>query len=99
MNDKGWTLSPAYDINPNPDGMGLKLNIDLDDNSLDLDLVLSVANFFRIEGEEAQIIIGQIKDVVSKWRQEATSYQISSSEQDRMENAFSIIQKYVTQIN
>ena len=91
LNDKGWTLSPAYDINPNPDGKGLKLNIDVDDNSLDLDLVLSVSDFFRLEKEEAQTIIEQTKNVVSNWRQEANRYQISSSEQDRMENAFSAI--------
>ena len=91
LNDKGWTLSPAYDINPNPDGKGLKLNIDVDDNSLDLDLVLSVSDFFRLEKQEAQTIIEQTKNVVSNWRQEANRYQISSSEQDRMENAFSAI--------
>lgn len=92
LNDKGWRLSPAYDINPNTDGTGLKLNIDLNDNSLDLDLVLSVCDFFRIEKEEAQEIIENIKKVVSSWRQEARNYQISSSEQDRMENAFSVVE-------
>ncbi len=91
LKDKGWRLSPAYDINPNADGTGLKLNISLDDNSLDLDLVLSVSDFFRLEKEEAQMIIEQIKKVVSNWRQEAKNYQISSSEQDRMENAFSVV--------
>lgn len=90
LKDKGWELSPAYDINPNPDGTGLKLNISLDDNSLDLDLVLSVSDFFRIEKEEARTIIEQIKKVVSNWRQEAKFYNILSSEQDRMENAFSV---------
>lgn len=88
LNDKGWTLSPAYDVNPNPDGAGLKLNISLDDNSLDLDLVLSVSDFFRLEKEEAQALIEQVKRVVSTWRQEAKNYGISSSEQDGMENAF-----------
>ena len=91
LNDKGWRLSPAYDINPNPDGTGLKLNISLDDNSLDLDLVLSVSDFFRLEKEEAQMMIEQIKKLVSNWRQEAKNYQISSSEQDRIENAFSVV--------
>ncbi len=91
LNDKGWRLSPAYDMNPNPDGTGLKLNISLNDNSLDLDLVLSVSDFFRLENEEAQMMIEQIKKVVSNWRQEAKNYQISSSEQDRMENAFSVV--------
>ena len=46
LTEKGWGLSPAYDINPVETGMGLKLNISEDDNALDLDLVLSVAPYF-----------------------------------------------------
>lgn len=90
LNDKGWELSPAYDINPNPDGTGLKLNINLDDNSLNLDLALSVSEFFRLEEKEAKTIIEEIKTTVSNWRQEAKIYQISPGEQDRMENAFAV---------
>lgn len=89
LNDKGWRLSPAYDVNPNPEGTGLKLNISLDDNSLDLELLLRVSDFFRLEKEEAQRMIEQIKKTVSDWRQEAKRYQIPPAEQDRMENAFS----------
>lgn len=91
LNDKGWRLSPAYDMNPNPDGTGLKLNIDLYDNSLDLDLVLSVSDFFRMEKEEAKSIVEEIKKVVSDWRREAKDYQISSADQNRMENAFFVV--------
>jgi len=35
LTEKGWILSPAFDINPNEDGSGLSLNISLDDNSLE----------------------------------------------------------------
>jgi Uncharacterized protein related to capsule biosynthesis enzymes len=91
LNDKGWSLSPAYDINPNPDGTGLKLNIDLTDNSLDLNLALEVAEFFRLEKEEAESIISNTKKIVSNWRIEAKKFQISSSEQDIMEPAFNAI--------
>lgn len=91
LSNKGWSLSPAYDINPNPEGTGLKLNIDLTDNSLDLDLALEVAEFFRLEKEEAEAIISNIKKIVSTWRIEAKKFQISSSEQDLMETAFDAI--------
>ncbi len=53
LTDKGWILSPAFDINPNEDGAGLSLNISLDDNSLDLDLTLEVADYFRLNKEDA----------------------------------------------
>lgn len=88
LTNKGWILSPAYDINPNPYGTGLKLNISEEDNSLDFDLALQVAPYFRLKGEEAKQIIGQIKLVVSDWRQTANKYKISSSEQLMMEPAF-----------
>ncbi|MCD7936810.1 MAG: HipA domain-containing protein [Tannerellaceae bacterium] len=91
LTDKGWRLSPAYDVNPNPDGTGLKLNINLDDNALDLDLALEVAEFFRIEQEEAGAIINHISKKVSTWRQEARAFKISSSEQNFMENAFNTV--------
>jgi len=34
LTERGWILSPAYDINPNETGLGLSLNISESDNSL-----------------------------------------------------------------
>ena len=67
LTDGGWVLSPAYDINPIEGGNGLKLNIDSEDNSQNLELALSVAPYFRLDPEEAQLIIDRILDVVSRW--------------------------------
>ena len=88
LTDKGWILSPAYDINPIEDGTGLKLNISEDDNSLDFDLAISVAKYFRISESDAKNIIGEIKSVVSTWRDVAHKYGISRGEQDEMASAF-----------
>ena len=84
----GWTLSPAYDINPNPKGMGLKLNITTHDNSLDLDLAVEVASFFRLSEIQAGEIIRNTVNVVSKWKQIVTKYKITNEEQERMSPAF-----------
>ena len=86
--DKGWVLSPAYDINPVETGIGLKLNISEDDNALDLDLVLSVAPYFRIKKEKGQIIINEIQVVVSQWKKYANTYGISRLEQENKSQAF-----------
>jgi len=88
LTDKGWVLSPAYDINPVETGMGLKLNISEDDNALDLDLVLSVAPYFRINKEESQIIINEIRGIVSQWKFYANKYGISRLEQENKSQAF-----------
>jgi serine/threonine-protein kinase HipA len=88
LTDKGWILSPAYDINPNEDGTGLSLNIDLDDNSLSLDLPLKVLEYFRLDKEDGLIIIDHIRKVVSDWRRIANKYQLPKSEQEIMAKVF-----------
>jgi len=88
LSRNGWTLSPAYDINPNPRGSGLKLNISENDNSQSLELALDVAPFMRLTKDRAQTIINEITNAVSKWRQTAAKYNIKTDEQDMMEAAF-----------
>jgi len=90
LTDKGWVLSPAYDINPVENGTGLKLNISENDNSLDFNLALVVLEYFRIDEKKALNIIKQIKSVVSDWRRVANSYNISKTEQELMATAFRI---------
>ncbi len=91
LTDRGWVLSPAYDINPVETGMGLKLNISEDDNALDLYLALEVAPYFRIEKEEGGIIINEIRGVVSQWKKYANKYGISRLEQENKAGAFNVI--------
>jgi len=88
LTDKGWTLSPAYDINPNEDGMGLSLNIDLYDNSLSLDLPIKVVEYFRLDKDVGLIIIDRIRKAVSDWRRIANKYQLPKSEQEIMARVF-----------
>jgi serine/threonine-protein kinase HipA len=88
LTSHGWTLSPAYDINPIEIGTGLKLNISEDDNALDLDLALEVAVFFRVKPQKAKQITEDIKKVVASWKTVATHYKIGRNEQERMSSAF-----------
>lgn len=88
LTEKGWILSPAFDINPNEDGSGLSLNISLDDNSLDLDLALEVADYFRLTNEEALKKMENIKNSVKNWRNVAIKYQLPKSEQELMAKVF-----------
>lgn len=88
LTQKGWILSPAYDINPNELGAGLSLNISDSDNSLEYDLALEVAEYFRLKKEKAEEIIKDIKSKVSDWKTVANKYGISRIEQTMMEKAF-----------
>lgn len=63
----GWTLAPAYDLNPIPYGQGLSLNINEHDNALDMRLALEVAPYFGVTGAVAQMEIEKIRSIVGQW--------------------------------
>lgn len=88
LTNSGWVLSPAFDINPIEQGMGLKLNISENDNSLDLDLAMEVSEYFRIEKEKANVIKTEVKSAVRNWREIASKYRISKSDQEAKALAF-----------
>ena len=88
LSNKGWRLSPAYDINPSIDKEGLALNIDMDNNALDFDLVKSVGEYFMLNTKQMEEILTQILSVVAKWRIHANAIGILKKEQDMMQPAF-----------
>lgn len=90
LQPNGWTLSPAFDINPVPSGEGLKLNISESDNAQDLELAKDVARYFRIKPDRTEKIIDEVISAVKTWKKEATNIGISLAEQDRMKRAFRI---------
>lgn len=93
LEETGWRLSPAYDINPSADGNGLKLNISEHDNSQSLELALSVIEYFRMDESRAKEIIENVKKSVSKWREFANKLGISGRKQYLMARAFRVIEE------
>ncbi|SFE97616.1 serine/threonine-protein kinase HipA [Chitinophaga sp. CF118] len=91
--EKGWTLSPAYDINPVPIATGLTLNINEDSNELSIDLAREVATQFRVSSHNREIIIDHIIKAVNGWQAEATKIGIPRREIQEMERAFDITTK------
>lgn len=90
LSEKGWMISPAFDINPNQTGTGLSLNISGNDNSLSFELALETAEYFRLDIDEAEKIADEIKSNVSSWKAVAEKYGISKREQSSMEKAFRV---------
>ncbi|NOY93592.1 MAG: HipA domain-containing protein, partial [Deltaproteobacteria bacterium] len=86
----GWTLAPAYDVNPNALGAGLRLNISETDNAQDLDLALSVASVFRLSRARAREITAEVMEAVREWRAVASTHGLARSAQDRMRRAFRV---------
>jgi serine/threonine-protein kinase HipA len=93
LTDAGWSLSPAYDINPVETGTGLKLNISDEDNSLDLDLALEVSEFFRLSEERATEIMEDVMVAVRSWNEVAIKYGISRGERELKSIAFKTVKK------
>lgn len=90
LQDKGWRLSPLYDVNPIPWQGGLSLNIDENDNSFDTGLVLEVAPYFRLKVKQAETILIHFRSIISKWETLAGNMGIPRSEIDRMRPAFQL---------
>ncbi len=88
LNEKGWELSPAYDLNPSIEKDGLALNIDMDDNELNFELAKSVGKFFRLNESEMDIIINEVLTAVRDWKSVAKLIGIPQKEQIFMERAF-----------
>ena len=69
-------VSPACDIIHVETGMEWKVKYIGVDNVLDINLSLEVAPYFRIERKEGEIIIHEIKNVVSQWKLYIINYGI-----------------------
>lgn len=85
----GWQLSPLYDVNPSSDRTGnLQLNIDEDSSAASVELVMSVAEYFRLNKAEAEKILSQTRRAVAEWRDIAKALGIGAGEIARMAVAF-----------
>jgi serine/threonine-protein kinase HipA len=88
LKEKGWCLSPAFDINPSVDKSGLPLNIDMNDNALDLSLAMSVGEFFQLGTKDMDLIIDEVRAAVSGWKIKAKKIGISRGDIELMAQAF-----------
>ena len=87
LTPKGWTLAPAYDLNPTfNDHQSLLINATT--NRSDLQLLLASSEEYMIGKEEATHIIEEVKDGVSQWRSMATRLGIAKREMDLFAQVF-----------
>ncbi len=89
LTNKGWILSPAYDVNPSIDKDGLALNIDMDNSVLDIHLARSVGEYFQLDNNGMDLIIKEVNEaVISTWNETAIQIGISRADIQLMEHAF-----------
>ena len=75
LTPKGWTLSPAYDINPGAKSHQCLL-IDSYTEQSDINVLLSACESYMIERQEAIEIIEEVRAAIKDWRKTAAQLQI-----------------------
>ena len=91
VNEKGWRLSPLYDVNPSIDNKNaLSTYITENDNTQSIDLALKVCEYFGIHLKNANNIIAEMKKTVSNWFNVAKSHGLNKREIEQMAQAFKI---------
>ena len=75
LTPKGWTLSPAYDINPGTRDYQCLL-IDEYTEQSDINALLSASENYMLEQQEAKDIIEEVRAAIKDWRKTAAGLQI-----------------------
>jgi len=89
VNQKGWKLSPLYDINPSNDNKNvLSTYITETDNTQSLDLVIEVCEYFDVDRKIAQNIVKEMTAIIKTWKEVAKEFGLSRAEISKMESAF-----------
>ena len=84
---KGWTLSPAYDMNPTlNDHQSLLINSKT--NKADLSILLNSCEEYMLTPEVAKGIINEVVAVVKDWRTLANKLGLAKREMSLFEGVF-----------
>jgi len=90
VHGESWTLSPAFDLNPNPDpgAKHLSIRIDFESTRASIDTLMSVAPYYRLDHDAAIQTLDQVTRAVGRWRTTAASHRLQQHDLDIMEPAF-----------
>jgi serine/threonine-protein kinase HipA len=86
----GWSLSPAFDLNPNPEGTAKQLATAIDEHNTEASLTtaLEVAGLFRLSQTQARSIVAEVSTATGRWREVAKATGLGGRQLERLESAF-----------
>lgn len=87
LTSKGWTLSPAYDLNPTL-SRDQSLLINAYTTESNLDILLESCGDYMLTANVASQIIGDVNNALSTWTQVATTIGLPQSEQNMFKDRF-----------
>jgi len=88
---KGWRLSPAYDLNPVPVEIKeriLSTAVTEEDATASLELALSVADHFGLKASQAKTVAAEVGKAVKGWRKVAEGAGLKKGQIEAMSSAF-----------
>jgi serine/threonine-protein kinase HipA len=85
-----WSLSPAFDLNPNPSPgpKHLTTAIDEADTTASIETLMSVAPYFRLNEQDGADVLREVLGATSRWSEVAAGRNIPKAEIERMAQAF-----------
>jgi serine/threonine-protein kinase HipA len=86
----GWSLSPAFDLNPDPrpGPRLLSTSIDYGEDEARVDTLMSVADYFRLDGPASRTVLKEVGAATAKWRLLAREAGLRDVDLEQMEPAF-----------
>ncbi len=86
----GWSLAPAFDLNPDPSPgpKHLSTSIDYDSSAARIELLMGVAEYFRLGPEEARTTLAEVVESTTRWRSVAEETGLDQAAVEQMETAF-----------
>ena len=93
LTPKGWTLSPAYDMNPTLNDHQ-SLLISASSNKSDLGILLDACEDYMLDAHEARRIITEVVNATREWRRLAVRLGASKREVDMFGGVFEREWKY-----
>jgi serine/threonine-protein kinase HipA len=90
LKQDGWTLAPAFDMNPNIDQAEHVLNLDDRDNRPSIATVLSTADFYGLQASQAEQIVDEVLKAVGKWALVAQKFGLHQGEIELTAHAFEL---------
>ncbi len=97
LSTSGWSLSPAFDLNPEPE-LGpkhLSTAIDLSGTDARIDTLIEVAPYFGVRNDAAVEIFRELFEATSRWREVAATNGLGRAEIEGMAPAFEHDQRRV----
>lgn len=92
LTPKGWTLSPAYDINPSTKRYQCLL-INENTETSDIKALLDACESYMLSRKDAQNIVDEVSSTINDWQRIATENQIPNRVLERFSEKFRISQK------